>query len=247
MDETQIASLERADFEEWAEQKQPWLVEDAGSPLSFPHHHQEQPMTAPTRYPLQWPVGWKRTPWHERKKASFKKGEKPITVFGAVERLLVELGRMGIGEDDIVISTNIALRLDGLPRSNEASPSDVGVAAYWQEAKKPMRCMAIDAYDTVQGNIAAVAMTLSYMRGIERHGGAFIMDRAFTGFTALPAPIVAGMSRPWWEVLGVHMHATPEAIQTAYRKLASEAHPDKGGTAERMAEINRARDEGLAA
>ena len=67
------------------------------------------------------------------------------------------------------------------------------------------------------------------------------------GFTALPAPIVAGMSRPWWEVLGVHMHATPEAIQTAYRKLASEAHPDKGGTAERMAEINRARDEGLAA
>jgi curved DNA-binding protein CbpA len=39
--------------------------------------------------------------------------------------------------------------------------------------------------------------------------------------------------------------ASRDDINTAYRRLASEAHPDKGGSAERMAEINRARDEAL--
>jgi DnaJ-domain-containing protein 1 len=53
------------------------------------------------------------------------------------------------------------------------------------------------------------------------------------------------VGKQWWQILGVPSTATKEAIQTAYRKLASEAHPDKGGSVERMAEINRARDEGL--
>ncbi len=107
--------------------------------------------------------------------------------------------------------------------------------------------MAIDLYTQAEQNIAALAATIDAMRAIERHGGAAILDRAFTGFTALPAPIVAGMARPWWEVLGVPRDANRDQINTAYRRLASEAHPDKGGTAERMAEVNRARDEGIAA
>lgn len=198
---------------------------------------------APTRYPLQWPMGWKRTAY--RATAKFSKYDKRLSVADGVQRVLLELDRLGVTENDVVISTNLQTRLDGLPRSDQGQPGDPGVCVYWQRGKNPMQCMAIDRYDKVADNLAAVAATLEAMRAIERHGGAAILDRAFTGFTALPPPIVAGMSRPWWEVLGVHMHATPEAIQTAYRKLASEAHPDKGGTAERMAEINRARDEGL--
>ncbi len=152
---------------------------------------------------------------------------------------------MGVREYDVVISSNLQLRLDGLPRSGQAQPADPGVAVYWRDGGQD-RCMAIDLYTKVEQNIAALAATIDAMRAIERHGGAAILDRAFTGFTALPAPIVAGMARPWWEVLGVPRDSTREQITEAYRRLASAAHPDKGGTAERMAEINRARDEGLA-
>ncbi|PSO80255.1 MAG: hypothetical protein BRC44_06820 [Cyanobacteria bacterium QS_4_48_99] len=30
----------------------------------------------------------------------------------------------------------------------------------------------------------------------------------------------------WWEVLGVNPNATPQEVQTAYRKLIQEDHPD---------------------
>jgi hypothetical protein len=100
----------------------------------------------------------------------------------------------------------------------------------------------------------SIAATLEAMRAIERHGGAAILDRAFTGFAALPAPIVAGMKRDWREVLGVKPDATPtEAeIQQLYRHQASLHHPDRAGDdldrlarERRMAEINSARDEAL--
>lgn len=215
----------------------------------------------PTRYPLQWPTGWKRTPAGSRTEGRFSKKRTETRRYGdgsthswqrtddisigeATQRLLAELERMGVREHDVVISSNLQLRLDGLPRSGQAQPADPGVAVYWRDGKQD-RCMAIDLYTKVEQNIAALAATIDAMRAIERHGGASILDRAFTGFTALPAPIVAGMARPWWEVLGVPRDSTREQITEAYRRLASSAHPDKGGTPERMAEINAAREKGL--
>ncbi|EQD57691.1 heat shock protein DnaJ [mine drainage metagenome] len=78
------------------------------------------------------------------------------------------------------------------------------------------------------------------MRAIERHGGAEILDRAFTGFVALPAP------EQWWQVLGVAENATGGEIDAAYRRLAALHHPDRGGDSAQMARINAARDQGLA-
>jgi hypothetical protein len=146
----------------------------------------------------------------------------------------------------VVISTNLRTRLDGLPRGDQARPSDVGAAVYWQKGKQPMRCMAIDAYDEVEDNLAAIAATLEAMRAIERHGGAAILDRAFTGFTALPAPIIAGTSRPWYVVLDCSPNSGREVIDHSYRRLASRYHPDKeGGDPAKMAELNAARDAAL--
>lgn len=206
----------------------------------------------PTRYPLQWPVGWKRTAY--RSEAKFSKHGNRLSVADGVARVMLELERLGVSENDVVISTNLQTRLDGLPRSDQSNPGDPGVCVYWQRRKQPMQCMAIDMYYRVADNLAAVAASLEAMRAIERHGGAVIMDRAFTGFTALPAPIVASMKRPWREVLGLDTggHVTPDEVRARWKHLASVNHPDKatseadrGARETRMADINVARDEAL--
>lgn len=201
-------------------------------------------MSAPTRYPLAWPEGWKRMPSYLRKNATFSRNGKALTVFDGVQRVLDELERLGVHQDDVIVSTNLQTRLDGLPRSNQGRPGDPGVCVYWQKsAKEPMRCMAVDRYNEVQDNLAAVAATLEAMRSIERHGGAAILDRAFTGFAALPAPVAGGGKRPWYVVLDCSPNSGREAIDYAYRRLAARCHPDRGGDAQAMAELNLARDE----
>jgi hypothetical protein len=216
-------------------------------------------LSAPTRYPLAWPVGWKRTPGGQRQRGNFAKRREArggsswrqledLTIAEAAQRLLDELERMGIREHNIVISTNLQLRLDGLPRSGQAQPADPGAAVYWRDGGQD-RCMAIDRYTKVEQNIAALAATIEAMRAIERHGGAAILNRAFTGFTALPAPIIVGQRRHWRAVLGfspgIDMDPDAEEVQRRYRVMAAQHHPDRGGDAAKMAELNAARDEAL--
>ncbi|VWB69734.1 J domain-containing protein [Burkholderia lata] len=196
-------------------------------------------------YPLQWPDGWPRMQAHARVHGKFntkRRGARfadALTVADGVTRVLDELGRFGVGRDDIVISTNIRTRLDGLPRSDQRAPDDPGVAVYWQTRAGHRRVMAIDQYQRVADNLAAVAATLDAMRAIERHGGARILERAFTGFAALAAP---DRTRHWREVLGV----PPEMremwqVRATYRRRAMEFHPDRpGGSHDAMAELNAA-------
>lgn len=205
-------------------------------------------------YPLAWPEGWKRTPHGERTRAKFGKqtfvdrgvnaeGQRmgwhtkgQLTISQGTERVLRVLEQMGFN-NSVVISSNLALRNDGLPRSGQRAPDDPGVAVYWGHGGKA-RCIAVDRYDRVADNLAAIAATLEAMRAIERHGGAAILDRAFTGFTALPAP-----EQPW-QTLGLETSKpTREQIEDAYKRLAMKHHPDRGGDPQMMARINAARDE----
>jgi hypothetical protein len=209
-------------------------------------------MTVPA-YPLSWPAGWKRTPSQARSFGRFgkqtrkyygsgdsqssylSKGE--ISIADAVTRIRSELARMGVRDDDLVISTNLQLRLDGFPKSSQRQPDDPGVAVYWRDCGET-RCMAIDRYEKVEHNLAAVAATLDAMRAIERHGGAEILNRAFAGFAALAGP---GAGDPeWWEVLDLDEQARGPGITGQYRVLRSQHHPDKGGDQDRFAQIQRA-------
>jgi len=131
-----------------------------------------------------------------------------------------------IDPDDVVISSNLELRRDGLPRSGQRAPDDPGVAVYFVLDGR-QQVIALDVYDCVQDNLAAVAATLSAMRTIERHGGG-LMERAFTGFAALPSPDAAG-GKSWQETLGVAYDADINTAMTAYKRLRSKNHPDKGG------------------
>lgn len=209
-------------------------------------------MTERKSFPLSWPEGWKRT--RNRVHAQFGKtetattqqgeryyaGKKRLSVADAVQRVLGELERMGVKDWNVIISTNVPLRLDGLPRSDK-EPADPGAAVYWKpKDDAPMRCMAIDRYTRVADNLAAIAATLEAMRAIERHGGATILDRAFLGFAALPEKA----SQPWRSVLGI---ATTEAatwpkVEERFRALVQVHHPDKGGDRRKFEEIVQARE-----
>ena len=189
-------------------------------------------------FPLSWPEGWKRAT--SRKAAQFKNYRQRLSVIDAVRRVLHELELMHVRDWNVIISTNVPLRLDGLPRSDK-EPLDPGAAVYWkQNDKAPMRCMAIDRYNRVADNLAAIAATLEAMRAIERHGGAAILDRAFTGFAALPERA----SQPWREVLGiVSAQPTLQIVEDRFRALAQVHHPDKGGKREKFEAIVAARDQ----
>lgn len=200
-------------------------------------------------YPLAWPPGWRRTQNRTRAKFSRKVASRSnfnpeyisisnvqLTIEQGTQRVLGELERFGVTPGNIIISSNLQLRNDGMPRSGQRQPDDPGIAVYWQH-RGQRRCMAIDRYDRVADNLAAIAATLSAMRAIERHGGATILDRAFTGFTALPSP-----EQPW-QVLGLSTSKpTIEQVSEAYRRLAARHHSDRGGSDSEMARINVARD-----
>jgi hypothetical protein len=200
-------------------------------------------------YPLQWPDGWPRTSPADRKRAAFgKRGQHESYSWQTKKRLSVSDGRTRINEtfsrmrvDDMVISTNLALRLDGQPRSDQREPQDCGVAVYWMD-KGERRCMAIDRYDTVADNLAAIAGTLEALRAVERYGGAKILDRAFTGFQALPP----GRSN-WRDVLGFDEDERPtkDQIEYRYRLLRSASHPDKGGTVNDFRAVENAHADAL--
>lgn len=203
-------------------------------------------------YPLHWPEGWKRTLPGWRASAKFSKGKptynggsgkRSLTVADAVGRLLAELRRMGVSDNELVVSTNLELRLDGMPRSNQREPVDPGVAVYWRDGKE-MRCMAIDRYDSVADNLAAVAATLDAMRAIERHGGAEILDRAYMGFAQLPPPMTG--AEPWYSVLGVPHDAPRAVVEKAYQRMRSDNHPDRGGDASQFDRVQKAWEQYLA-
>ena len=207
-------------------------------------------MTIPA-YPLSWPTGWRRTSPERRAHGKFGKRErqygqghswsqrKDLSIADAVRRVREELQRMGVRDDDLVISSNLHLRLDGMPRSDQRQPADPGVAVYWRDSGD-MRCMAVDRYAKVEHNLAAIAATLEAMRAIERHGGAEILDRAFTGFAALPGPAAVD----WRTELGFMPSDNPtrEEIDRHYRDLIRGQHPDQGGDPEVFQALNLARD-----
>lgn len=207
-------------------------------------------------YPLAWPVGWKRTEPHRRTAANFGtvtgrqvgeniwKSKTPLTIAQATDRVLAELRRMAVESRTIIVSTNLRLRNDGLPLSKQRQPDDPGAAVYWTDPFVSSRklVLAVDRYYKIEENLAAIAATIEAMRQIERHGGAVILERAFTGFAALPAPMAAG--RPWRDVLKTGaLDATVEAVQDAYRRRRSETHPDKGGTPEAFQAVQAAYEE----
>ena len=181
-------------------------------------------------FPLQWPAHVARTPDYNRTWGSFQ-----VTPGKAMADLVAEVGRSGGA--DLIISTNIPTRRDGLPYANAKEPGDPGVAVYFKRKKQTI-CIPCDSFDRVWKNIRAIGLSIKDMRGPESRGCAAITDQAFTGFMALPAP---SGSKPWNVVLGVSSTAGRDEISAA-RKALARRH---SASSDMMQAINVAHDEGM--
>lgn len=192
-------------------------------------------------YPLQWPAGWKRN--RNPKRSQFA----DHSIDAATNALLEEVRRLNNmrsswTKPDCIISTDLKLRQDGLPYSGQRQPADQGVAVYFKFNKQDI-VIACDNYTRIQDNIYAIAKTIEAMRAIERYGASDLLQRAFTGFQALPA---GPAQRSWWEVLYLKEDARIEDIKSHYRQLAKEYHPDiPGGSKEKFHELQFAYEQAL--
>lgn len=207
-------------------------------------------MNAPDNaWPLAWPISWPRSRSRTRAKfghASFVENvngqtkwtpQRRLSIAESRTRLLAELGRLGAAQ--IVISTNIKTRGDGLPYSNAAEPSDPGVAVYFRLKGEP-RVLACDKWDRVADNLAALAKHIEAVRGQVRWGVGSL-EQAFGGYKALPA---MGARQPWWVVLKVDQRtATVDDIEKARNRLLMKHHPDRGGSHDQAADVNAAYQE----
>lgn len=183
-------------------------------------------------YPLQWPAGKKRIFYP---KAS-KFGRRSLDV---VTKILLKEIKLLKGTL-VVISTDLRLRNDGLPYSNQAQPKDKGASIYFTHNGKQM-CFACDRWDRIEDNIYAVAMTVGALRGIERWGSGDMVQQAFTGFQAIP-----DMRNNCYSTLGVPATSNANDIMEAFRARAKLWHPDvRGGSVEQFNQLSEARDEAL--
>lgn len=176
--------------------------------------------------PLSWPQGWPRA----RSRSDPKFGEQSIDV--ATQDVLAELGRLGARR--IIISTNLRLRVDGLPYSGQPQPFDAGVAIYFELGGK-RTVLACDKWRKIQQNMRAITKHIEALRGQDRWGVGSI-ERAFAGYAALPAP------DDWRQILGYEPGENPHITKVAerFRERAQKAHPDvPGGSHDAMARLNR--------
>lgn len=190
-------------------------------------------MTTVAPYPLQWPTGVPRTPSAKRISSPFR------TDFEKAVRNVADSLRMfqrdaGVKISDVVLSTNVDLL--------NRNPADPGACA-WFKMDEQFVAFGIDRFTKVEANIQAIHHIIEARRTELRYGGLAIVRQTFRAFIALPAPA----SEPWWAILGVPEDANVAQVDAAYRRLAAEHHPDRGGSAAKMAEINRARDEARSA
>jgi len=181
-------------------------------------------------YPLRWPEG---QPRKRRQDARFK-----ISLAGASDHLVNELRLMGARY--IAISSNLEIRLDGLPYANQRQPADPAVAVYFDYDGESM-VFACDKWRKVEDNLRAVGKTIESLRGIARWGSTDMMKRAVGAFKALPTAedwrLTLGFDQSFARTCDNPAH-TLTLIKKRYHEWARTHHADMGGNEEEMKRIN---------
>ena len=180
-----------------------------------------------TAFPLLWPIGWPR--------CQTPKPSPFFTDLVAARNGVYRELRL-LKAQDVVISSNAVLTLDGRIAARQPRIPDTGVAVYFT-LDGEQRCIPCDKWWSIEDNLRAVEKTINALRGIERWGASEMVSAAFQGFQALPAS-TDGAS--WWRVLEVAPDASEVEIEQAYRRLVKVHHPDRGGDDERFHQLQTA-------
>lgn len=189
-----------------------------------------------TAFPLSWPPGWPRTDRPQRSRFATSQSEAQWKIRNEL-RLL--------GASDVIISTNIELRRDGLPYVRQLkADEDSGVAVYFK-LNGADQCIPCDKWASIAENMTAIAKTIEALRGLDRWGAKEMVDAAFRGFKALPESTIVTpyTARAWHEVLQVSPDADKDVIRAAYKRLALKYHPDQGGEQGKFEELQKAYSE----
>ena len=172
-------------------------------------------------YPLQWPVGYKRSTRRDRSRFKQSMGMAQYSLKEEVRKL---------GGSALIVSTNLQVRKDGNIYASDLDKliPDPGVAVFFKFKGKEVS-MCCDKYSRVWENMYALACGIEALRGMERWGVSEFLDRAFTGFAALPE---STKKISWWLVLGFMDKPADwnwDSVEKAYKSLAKIKHPDTGG------------------
>lgn len=183
-------------------------------------------------YPLHWPQGWKRTQYRQRSKFD--------TSFGkARDHLMFEIRHLK--GSNVIISSNLPLRRDGLPYADYREPQDPGVAVYF-ELDGSKACFPCDRWDRAVDNLHAIELSIEAIRGLDRWGAKDMVAAAFRGFEALPEHIHEDTVSSVSKIDFFAGCTTADEIKTRRRSLAKDLHPDKGGDSEEFAEMMKQYD-----
>jgi hypothetical protein len=203
-----------------------------------------------TAYPLTWPpTSQQRTPSNKRASASYRAGFAK-----ARDNLLDELRLFGA--DNVVISSDIPLRKDGLPYASFKEPADPGIGVYFR-IKGQSYALCCDVWDRAKDNLRAIGEYISALRVIRNCRVSplqpILIKHKIEDYI-LQRPDVRSESkkkRPtgssksdkskqktqssqqstplnWREILGVARDADFAKVRAAYYACAKIYHPDSG-------------------
>ncbi len=185
-------------------------------------------------YPLTWPPGYPRSTTQKHSRFKTTLGRARDEVSAEIQRLRAT---------NLIISTDVPLKQNGELRADwtKYTLDDTGAAVYFTINDKQV-CLCCDTYKKVWENLYAIARTMAALRQIDRDGVSDFLNRAFTGFTAIPER--AG-GKSCWDVLGIQQTKDAVRIRERYRHLAKHVHPDSGGDAASFTELKMAEIEAL--
>lgn len=173
-------------------------------------------------FPLQWPMGWERTPSSRRIKGSFTTKKELKTVFNLIAKEIMAFCK----DPHPVLTSNMS----GIKQTAD----DPAVAVYFKYEGRQV-CIPCDQYDSIKANMRGIQLTIESLRGIQRWGCKVVMERTVHAYVV---PMLTGGG--WRETLQLPGNASLAEAERAYKKLALKNHPDQGGDSQKMAAINDA-------
>lgn len=203
-----------------------------------------------TRNPLCWPDSVPRT-------APFRRGNPRFderTLAVAAEFVRAEINRLNnrwhqATDESVIVSSNLRLKNDGSPYSQQNEPGDTGIAVYFtlrinrngKIIERPI-VMSCDKWRKTADNLYAIGKDIEAQRARDRWG-CTNYEQAFRGYLAIPERC-GGPA--WWETLGIKADASQEIVEAAFKGKAKGLHPDKGGTAHGFAKLTEAYEQAMA-